>query len=86
MFISSYFTIYFFVKNIIFPNVFISVITIFECLYMFLLRKGPQLSTYATAGGMGEGHPKCVQLRTGTEGCYRHGTYALSPLTSISMF
>ena len=36
MFISSYITIYFFVKKIIFPNVYISMNTIFECLYMFI--------------------------------------------------
>ena len=41
MFTSSYTTIYFFVKKFIFSNVYISVNTIFECLYMlFWLRKG----------------------------------------------
>ena len=36
MFISSYTTIYFFfVKKFIFSNVYISVNTVFECLYMF---------------------------------------------------
>ena len=41
MFILSYTTICFFVKEFIFSNVYISVNTIFECLYMlFWLRKG----------------------------------------------
>ena len=40
MFISSYTAIYFFVKELIFSNVYISVNTMFECLYMFLVEKG----------------------------------------------
>ena len=38
--LSSYITIYFFVKKFVFWNVYISVNTIFECLYMFLVEKG----------------------------------------------
>ena len=54
IFISSYTTIYFFVKKIIFSNVYISVYTIFECLYMFFgWERCDQLSTYATGGGWG---------------------------------
>ena len=42
MFISSFTTIYFFVKKFNFPNVYISANTMFECLHMlFLFRKGP---------------------------------------------
>ena len=52
MFISSYTTIYFFAKKFIFLNVYISVNTIFECLYMFFRwERGHQLSTHATGGG-----------------------------------
>ena len=40
MFISSYTNIYFFVKNFIFSNVYISVNTIFECFCVFWLKKG----------------------------------------------
>ena len=44
MFTSSYTTIYFFVKKFICSNVYISVNTIFECLYMlFWLRKVPSI-------------------------------------------
>ena len=56
MFISSYTTIYFFVKKFIFSKVYISVNKILECLYMFLwVRKGPSLSTYATGNWWGMG-------------------------------
>ena len=62
MFISFYTTIYFFVKKINFSNGYISVSTLFECLYMFFgSERGHQLSTYATGGGM-ETHPKCVHV------------------------
>ena len=56
MFISSYaiFTTYFFVKKSVFSNVYISVNTIFECLYVFFSwKRGHHLSTYATGGEMG---------------------------------
>ena len=44
MFISSYNTISFFIKKFIFSNVYISVNTIFKCLYMiFWLRKGTSI-------------------------------------------
>ena len=63
MFISSYTTIYFFVKNC-FWNVYISVNKIFECSYLvFGWQTGHPLSTYATER-MEESHPKCVQLST----------------------
>ena len=39
MFISSYVTIYFFVNNFIFSNVYISVNTIFENVFIFLVEK-----------------------------------------------
>ena len=65
MFISSYTTIHFFLKKLIFSNVYILVNKIFECLYMFFSwERGHQLSTRITGGGMGESHPKYVQLRT----------------------
>ena len=52
IFISSYSSIYFFVKILIFSNVYISVNTIFECLYTsFRWERDHQLSTYATVGG-----------------------------------
>ena len=42
----------FFAKKFSFSNIYISVNTIFECLYMFFgWERGHQLSTYATAGG-----------------------------------
>ena len=50
MFISSYTTIYFFVKNF-FSNVYISVNTIFECSYLsFGWEIGHPLSMYVTRG------------------------------------
>ena len=53
MFISLYTTIYFFVKKLTFSNIYISVNTIFEYLYMFSSwERGHQLSMYATVGGM----------------------------------
>ena len=66
MFILFYTTIYFFVIKFTFPNVYVPLNTIFECLDMFFSwDRGNQLSTYATGRGT-SGHPKCVQLRTGT--------------------
>ena len=51
-FISSYTTIYFFVKKSIFSNFYISVYTILECLHMlFGWEKDHQLSTYSTGEG-----------------------------------
>ena len=57
MFISSYTTIPFiFIKKFIFPNAYISVNTIFECIYMFFgWERGHQLSAYATGGGLDKG-------------------------------
>ena len=53
MFISLYTTIYFFVKKLTFSNIYISVNTIFEYLYMFSSwERDHQLSMYATVGGM----------------------------------
>ena len=71
MFISSYTTIYFFLKNF-FSNVYISVNTKFECSYLLLgWEIGHPLSMYATgrmevAGGGGGGgviqnEHRCVQ-------------------------
>ena len=69
MFISSYTTIYFFVKSF-FSNVYISVSTIFECSYLsFGWEIGHSLSTH-TNGEMEGGHPKCIQVRIGREGYY----------------
>ena len=66
IFISSYTTIYFFVKKFI---VYISVNTIFECPYMFFSwEKSHPLSTYATDGWMGrviQNAYNCVQGRGG---------------------
>ena len=77
MFISSYTTIYFFVKKFIFSNVYISVNTTFECLYMFFgWGRGHQLSTYATGGGREgviEKANSCVQV---TSHVYGH-TYTI---------
>ena len=67
MFISSYTTIYFFVKNF-FSNGYISVYTIIECSYLsFGWEIGHPLSMYVTRGIEG-GQPKCVQVCTGGEG------------------
>ena len=61
MFISSYTTIYFFIK-IFFSNVYISVNLIFKCSYLlFGWEIGHPLSMYAT-GGMEEGHPKPISV------------------------
>ena len=64
MFISSYTTIYFFVKKFIFSNIYNSMNMIFECPYIFFgWERGHQLSTYATGGGMGrviQNAHKCV--------------------------
>ena len=47
-------TTFFFIKKFIFSNVYISVNTIFECLYMFFgWKRSHQLSTYATGGAWG---------------------------------
>ena len=54
MFISSHTAIFFFVTKFIFSNAYISVNTMFECLYMsFGWERGHQLSTCATDWGMG---------------------------------
>ena len=63
MFISSYKTIYFFAKKFSFSKVFISVNTIFDCVY---------ISTYANGGEIGGSDPKFVQLRTGGGGNTLH--------------
>ena len=52
MFVSYYTTIYFFIKKLIFFNVYVLVNTVFECRYMFFgWDRGSQLSTYATGRG-----------------------------------
>ena len=67
MFILSYTTIYFLV-NIFFSNVYISVNTIFECSYLFFGGEiGHPFNMYAT-GGMKGGQQKCVQVRIRGEG------------------
>ena len=43
-------SIYFFIKKFIFPNAYISVNTIFECIFSFGWEKEHQLSAYATSG------------------------------------
>ena len=71
-------TIYFFVKNF-FPNVKISVNTIFECCYLFFRWKiSHPLSTYAT-GGMEEGSSKlCTGAYKGREVSHLMCTHALT--------
>ena len=65
-FILRYHSIYFFIKKFIFSNVYISVNTIFECIYMFFgWERGHRLSAYATGGGIGGRDPKSVKLRIG---------------------
>ena len=67
MFISSCTTIYFFIKFFFFPNVYISVNTIFECSYLSFGREiGHPLSMYVTRGIEGS-HRKCVQMGRGRE-------------------
>ena len=67
MFISSYTTIYFFVKKFIFSNAYNSVNTIFESEYPYMFfgrERGRQISTYAAGWGMGrviQNAYKCVQ-------------------------
>ena len=77
MFISSYTIIHIFVKNFMFSNVYISVNTIFECLYMFLVEN---------AAIIWWRDPKCVQLHRKGGGVMPHAyvrTYT-STLTIIS--
>ena len=77
MFISSYTIIHIFVKNFKFSNVYISVNTIFECLYMFLVEN---------AAIIWWRDPKCVQLHRKGGGVMPHAyvrTYT-STLTIIS--
>ena len=79
MFISSYTINHIFVKNFMFSNVYISVNTIFECLYMFLVENGA-INWWRD--------PKCVQLRRKGGGVMPHAyvrTYT-STLTTISSF
>ena len=70
-FILHYHSIYFFIKKFIFSNVYISVNTISEYIYMiFGWERGHQLSMCATGRGRGTGgrmggHPKWVKLRIG---------------------
>ena len=71
MFISSYTTIYFFVKKFIFSIVYNSVNTIFECPYMFFgLERGHQLRTYVTGGGMGRVIQNAYKWVQGGDGCH----------------
>ena len=77
MFISSYTINHIFVKNFMFSNVYISVNTIFEGLYMFLVENGA-INWWRD--------PKCVQLRRKGGGVMPHAyvrTYT-STLTAIS--
>ena len=61
MFVSPYTTTYFSVKKFIFSNVYISVNTVFECLYMvFGWERGHQLCTYAAVEGMGGSFKLCT--------------------------
>ena len=83
MFISSYNNIYFFVKKFIFPNVYISLSTIFEYLYMFFgWERGHQLSTYATVGGWGSFQMQTTAYRG--KGC--HASCVRKHVHSLFMF
>ena len=66
MFISSYTTIYFFVKNFFFECLYFSEYDIRMFLFVFWLRNRPFIK-YVRNLGNGEGHPKCVQVCTGWE-------------------
>ena len=71
MLISPYTYIYFFVKEFILSNVYISVNTIFECLYMFFgWERGHQLNTYTTGGGMEERSSKIRTTAYRGRGCH----------------
>ena len=72
MFVLFYTTIYFFVKKFIFSNVYISVNTIFECLYLFFFVEKGAINLYASIKYLRNwqkdgGHPKYVQLRRGCQ-------------------
>ena len=71
------FLFYFFVNNILFSNVYISVNTIFE--YYI----GHPLSTCPTEGMEG-GHPRWVQVHTGGEGY--HASCVPTHLQAITLF
>ena len=63
MFISICNTIYFFTKKFIFPNVYISVNTIFECHCIFFgWEREHQLSTYSTVEQTVGCHASCVRV------------------------
>ena len=84
MFVSYYTTIYFFIKKLIFFNVYVLVNTVFECRYMFFgWDRGSQLSTYATGRGT-DGHPKCVHRAHGEGTSRLMCTHALT--LSLFMF
>ena len=72
MFISSYTTIYFFVKKIIFSNVYISVNKIFECLYiLFWLRKGSSIKYVCNWQLVGSGESSKMRTAAYRErGCH----------------
>ena len=77
MFISSYTTIYFFVKKFIFSNVYISVNSIFECLYMFLVEK-EAINYKCIRNCWGdEGQSKMLTAAYSGSGITPHGSYAL---------
>ena len=77
MFISSYTTIYFFLKNFFFSNVYISVNTIFECSYLsFGWEIGHPLSMYVTRGM--EGSKMCTGAYRGRGVSRLMCTYALT--------
>ena len=71
-----------------FLNIYISVNTIFECSYLFFgWEIGHPLSTYATGGMEGVGHPKCVQVRTRREGYHAyHEGYHIFILWCLVLF
>ena len=77
MFILSYTTIYFFVKNFTFSNVYISVNTMFQCFYMFFgWERSHELSTYATLWGVGiiQNVRSCVSLAFSVYSLNRNNT------------
>ena len=71
-FTSSYTTIYFFVKAFIYLNVYISVNTIFECLYMFFgWERGHQLNIWTQLVGKSKTHTAAYKGKRCLASCLR---------------
>ena len=85
MFISSYITIHFFVKKLIFSNVYFSECNIRMFLYVFYLKKEPSIKYVRNWWEMGV-HLKCLQLCIGGKGVKPHVYVLAAFLLYIVLF